>query len=145
MEIIIIRLSHDSMVDILVSNVSVIRTIRGYVKYTEKYHNGLSANIQKNKWGICIDKAGNRSKFWHNDIGQISRIKGFNGYTTGSILMHYFDKDKSIVWNKCGLISTDGKFVHITLMRSKLESDISLYNINRYLGIENDILMDNAP
>ena len=45
------------MVDILISNIRVIRTIRGYVTYTDKYHHGLSANILTNKWGICLDKA----------------------------------------------------------------------------------------
>ena len=56
-----------------------------------------------------------------------------------------FAKDKSIVGNTCDQIFTDGEFVQLIPMRYKSEADTTLDRINRYIGVENEISMDNAP
>ena len=55
-----------------------------------------------------------------------------------------FAKDKSVVGNTSAQIFIDG-FLHITLMRSKSEDGMSLYRINRDIGVANELFMDNAP
>ena len=56
-----------------------------------------------------------------------------------------FTKEKFIVGNTCVHIFIDGGFVQIFTMRYKSESGIILDRINRYIGLENEIFMDNAP
>ena len=56
-----------------------------------------------------------------------------------------FEKDKSIVGNKCAQIFTDGEFVQIIPMRSKSNSGATLNRINWDVGVAKKIFMDNAP
>ena len=50
-------LSQDLVVEILISNVRVMRTISGYSTYTDKQHHGIDADMLSSKWGIGLDKA----------------------------------------------------------------------------------------
>ena len=55
-----------------------------------------------------------------------------------------FAKDKSIVGNTRAHIFTNGEFVQIIPMGSKSEAGTTLDRINRYVGVENEIFMNNA-
>ena len=52
-----IWLSKDLMLDILISNVRVRRTITVYTTYTNMWHHGISADLLVRKWDIGIYKA----------------------------------------------------------------------------------------
>ena len=56
MEIISIGMDQELVVEILISNVRVKRTISVFVTYTDKQHHGISADILAIKWEIGLDK-----------------------------------------------------------------------------------------
>ena len=56
MENVSIGLAQDLMVEILIRNVRVKRTINGLSKYTDKLHHGISAEILAIKWEVGLDK-----------------------------------------------------------------------------------------
>ena len=56
-----------------------------------------------------------------------------------------FAKRKPIVGNICAQIFTNGDFVKIIPMIYKSEAGTTLDRINRDVGFENDIFMDNVP
>ena len=49
-----IGLAYDLMVDIMISNVRVKRTIYVFATYTDKQHHGIRADLLARKWGGWI-------------------------------------------------------------------------------------------
>ena len=54
-----------------------------------------------------------------------------------------FSTEKFIVGNVCAQIFIDREFVQIIPMRSKSESDMTLYRINRDVLVANEAFVDN--
>ena len=51
-----IGLTQYLMIDILISNLKVTRTIIGYETYINKHHHVLSSHLLAKKWGTGLDK-----------------------------------------------------------------------------------------